>query len=393
LAQGSLVVDTGQELCYGATGVITCPASGAAFYGQDAQHPGNQPSYTLSADGLTVYDNVTGLRWTRSPDLDSDGDIDVDDKLTFAEAQTYADVVLNPRAFGGYSDWRLPSIKELYSLMDFRGRDPDPMSRSADTPFIDTEYFDFAYGDMTAGERIIDAQFWSGTTYVGTVFGDQPAAFGLNLADGRIKGYPSGTSGPITKLNYVYFVRGNTDYGVNRFVSNGDGTVTDQATGLMWAQDDDGAGMDWEAALAWAERKNAETYLGHGDWRLPNTKELQSIVDYTRAPDVTGSAAIDPVFTTTAITNEAGETDYPAFWSSTTHANLTAISGSHAAYVCFGRCMGYTHGTWMDAHGAGAQRSDPKVDNPADWPYGHSPQGDAIRTLNFVRLVRDAEPL
>ncbi|MBT5610593.1 MAG: DUF1566 domain-containing protein, partial [Lentisphaerae bacterium] len=50
--------------------------------------------------------------------------------------------------------------------------------------------------------------------------------------------------------------------------------------------------MDWEAALAWVAEKNRESYLGTNDWRLPNAKELQSIVDYTRAPDVTRSAAI-----------------------------------------------------------------------------------------------------
>jgi hypothetical protein len=390
------VVDTGQEQCYGATSQISCPSSGSFFYGQDAQHVGNRPDYTISSDGLTVYDNVTGLTWTRSPDLDGDGDIDVDDKLSFSEAQTYADETLNPERFGGYSDWRLPSMKELYSLMDFRGRDPDPMSSSADSPFIDTDYFDFAYGDVSGGERIIDAQFWSSNVYVGTVFGDQQATFGLNLADGRIKGYPSGTGGPLVKVNYVYFVRGNTDYGINDFSDNGDGTVSDRATGLMWSKSDggeeDGAGKSWEEALAWVEQKNSDNYLGHSDWRLPNAKELQSIVDYSRAPDATGSAAIDPVFDITQITNEGGEADYPAFWTSTTHVRGNG-SGSNAVYVCFGRCMGYMHGTWMDVHGAGAQRSDPKEGDLADWPSGHGPQGDAIRILNFVRLVRDAEAL
>ena len=35
----------------------------------------------------------------------------------------------------------------------------------------------------------------------------------------------------------------------------------------------------------------------------------------------------------------------------------------------------------MDVHGAGAQRSDPKVGNPDDYPYGHGPQGDVIRIV------------
>jgi hypothetical protein len=44
-------------------------------------------------------------------------------------------------------------------------------------------------------------------------------------------------------------------------------------------------------------------------------KELQSIVDYSRSPDSTGSAAINSIFNITQITNEAGQVDYPCFWS------------------------------------------------------------------------------
>ena len=51
--------------------------------------------------------------------------------------------------------------------------------------------------------------------------------------------------------------------------------------------------------------------------------------------------------------------------------------------------MGYMDG-WTDVHGAGAQRSDPKVGDPADYPEGFGPQGDAIRILNYVRPVRNA---
>ena len=42
----------------------------------------------------------------------------------------------------------------------------------------------------------------------------------------------------------------------------------------------------------------------------------------------------------------------------------------------------------FDVHGAGAQRSDPKSGDPADYPYGHGPQGDVIRIFNYVRAVR-----
>ena len=58
--------------------------------------------------------------------------------------------------------------------------------------------------------------------------------------------------------------------------------------------------MNWEDALAYAEDLDL---AGYRDWRLPNAKELQSIVDYTRSPDTTSSAAIDPLFSASAITN------------------------------------------------------------------------------------------
>mgnify|MGYP006267894679 CR=1 FL=1 len=104
---------------------------------------------------------------------------------------------------------------------------------------------------------------------------------------------------------YVRYVRGNPGYGKNDFRDNGDGTITDRATGLMWSKADSQTGMDWPAALAWVQKKNAENHLGHGDWRLPDAKELQSIVDYTRSPSTTGSAAIDPVLEVTAVTRRA----------------------------------------------------------------------------------------
>ena len=97
----------------------------------------------------------------------------------------------------------------------------------------------------------------------------------------------------------------------------------------MWAQADSGSGMDWEHALAYAQTQNAASYLGHDDWRLPNTKELQSLVDYTRSPGATDAAqvgpAIDPLFSCTAITNEAGDADYPWYWTST--SNLPQSAG------------------------------------------------------------------
>ena len=117
------------------------------------------------------------------------------------------------------------------------------------------------------------------------------------------------------------------------------GTITDNATGLMWSQDDSGdgvntgprSGMLWEDALAWVAQKNAENYLGHDDWRLPDVKELQSLLDYSHAPLVDGMPAIDPVFESTAVTVEDGSSDYAFYWSGTSHVNY--LGGSAGCYV------------------------------------------------------------
>ena len=72
---------------------------------------------------------------------------------------------------------------------------------------------------------------------------------------------------------------------------------------------------------------------------MPNAKELQSIVDYTRSPSTSSSAAIDPLFDATKITNEAGEDDYPYYWTGTTHLKYTGSVGS-GVYISFGRAIG-----------------------------------------------------
>jgi len=154
------IVDTGQDQCYNSNGLsVSCSGSSGDIPGQDGTYQGIQPSYTDNGDG-TVTDDNTGLVWQKSPDTDGDGYIDAGDKLTWNQAVAGAGTL----TLGGFTDWRLPTIKELYSLIQFNGLDPSGWNgedTSTLTPFIDTDYFDFAYGDTSAGERIIDAQYMS----------------------------------------------------------------------------------------------------------------------------------------------------------------------------------------------------------------------------------------
>jgi hypothetical protein len=364
------IVDTDQTTHYDSVAEIDWPDPGETFFGQDAEYEGYGPVYTDNGDG-TVTDEVTGLMWQQDPG----------DKVAYLDAIDDADGF----DLSGYDDWRLPTVKELYSLILFSGEDPSGEmgdDTSGLVPFMDETVFGFEYGDSSAGERIIDSQWVTTSLYGGSVMGGEQCFFGVNFADGRIKCYP--TTGP--GGYFAIHVRGNTGYGTNDLTDNGDDTVSDASTGLTWMLDDSGDAMGWEDALAWCEGSED---AGHDDWRLPSAKELQSLVDYSRSPDVTGSAALDPIFGCTAILNEAGDDDFPWYWSSTTHAASNGTGGA-AAYVAFGRATGYWMDQWQDVHGAGAQRSDPKVGDPADYPEGHGPQGDAIRVQNHVRCVRDS---
>lgn len=357
------IVDTGQKKFYSNNKTISLPADGDDFYGQDGTYIINDPSYTDNNDG-TITDNVTGLMWQQ----------DMGDKLSFDEAKEKA----KSFELAGYTDWRVATLKETYSLIQFTGT---VMGESVITPFIDTEYFNQPIGGANPGEREIDAQTWSSTEYVGKTMNKDDTVFGVNFVDGRIKGYPK--FNPRTQEpNKMYFrlVRGNKDYGKNSFVDNGDNTITDEATGLMWQKADSKEGLNWEDSLEYSENL---TLGGHSDWRLPNAKELQSIVDYTRSPETSDSAAIDPIFQTSTIQNEGGEKDYPYFWSSSTHLD-GPVPQSGAAYLAFGKAMGKMRGTIMDVHGAGAQRSDPKTGEP----MSRGPQGDMLRVKNYVRSVR-----
>jgi len=359
------VVSTSQTKCWDATGNIITPVLGEAFFGQDAQFAHTVPVYTKSSDGLTVKDEVTGLTWQKTYDSGT---------YYWASIQTVVDN-LNKQNYGGYTDWRVPTIKELYSLWN----------ASVGWPYIDTEYFDIKYTDE---EDLSHAIFWSSDKYTGVLgnisdghgeaAGDE-LAFGVNFGTGHIKSY-SISSGP---KHQVRCVRGNLSYGVNLFQNNNDGTISDLATGLMWQQTDNGSGMDWEHALAYAQTQNAANYLGHNDWRLPNAKELQSIVDYTRSPYATNTAnvgpAINALFSCTGILNDGGKADYPYYWTSTSAMSMANGAYPSAWYVAVGQAE---DGNGENLHGAGAVRFDAKVVGTG---------AGEERVVNYVRLVRNIQ--
>ncbi|MDA7746968.1 DUF1566 domain-containing protein [Psychromonas sp.] len=286
------IVDTNQGLCYDGTSRLDeCPAEGEAFYGQDAQYTATTPSYTDNGDG-SINDNVTGLVWTQAISTYA---------MPWSDAATYCGTLET----ANLTSWRLPSLKELWSIRDF----------SQGVPWVDTDYF-YLVGD---GSDLAQHHSWSSDPYlVESPYQDEQVegdpAWIVNDWTGHIKA--------MSGSRFVRCVIGD-EYGVNDFVDNGDSTITDNATGLMWMQDDSGEAMYWEDALAYAE---SATIAGYDDWRLPSIKELQSIADNS----VTEIPAMDTsVFNLTEVENIVYDPDtleqidtqvnYPFYWSNTSN--------------------------------------------------------------------------
>ena len=115
-------------------------------------------------------------------------------------------------------------------------------------------------------------------------------------------------------------IRAGVAWPVPRFMNNGDGTVTDRLTGLVWSQDAGtptvgscaGGYKTWYDALNYVTCLNSINYLGHSDWRLPNINELESLIN----ADEPNSAAW--LIAQGFISVQSGY-----YWSSSSYAGLT----------------------------------------------------------------------
>ena len=122
--------DTGQTICYDNDGNhISCPREGQTLYGQDAQYYGLPPSYTVKTinNETVVIDNNTGLTWMQAPpDIDGDGLVGEDDQFNGDDDLPWQDAVsyCSNLFFAGSTEWRLPTLFELLSIVDYERADP-----------------------------------------------------------------------------------------------------------------------------------------------------------------------------------------------------------------------------------------------------------------------------
>lgn len=259
--------------------------------------PPNSPTaadYDFEEDSLTAVDRHTGLEWQREvPPV----------KREWDDAMAYCENL----EFDGKLGWRLPSLIELYTLID----------PARPSPTINEEVFPGTEGDY----------FWTSVPQEGAT---SPTAFAVRFSSAE-------TSGLYTHVaSYVRCVRAGFNRQVERYVVETD-VVTDQKTGLMWQR---------QSPARVEEPKNradAITYCdqlslgGYDDWRLPDVKELVSLLDLRLEPPLIDSA----VFPETADSDYWTTADSPNMdlFGLVVHFGRGAVTISHVYATTHYRCV------------------------------------------------------
>lgn len=240
-------------------------------FGEDSDFTINPPFFVNQGNG-TVIDTVTSLMWQQT-----DGG-----EMTIENAELYCDSL----TLGGYTDWRLPNAHESFSILNHQNTNP-----AINTTFFTTTAAQYWWtSDRQANDN---NKIWC--TNAGGGIGNHP----------KIETISAGG----TKTFHVRAVR---DMYVpqmlpNHFTDNGDGTITDNLTLLIWQKMPYSDTLTWEQALHYADTLSL---ANQNDWRLPNIKELQSLND---------ESLINPSLNTNYFT-VAGAKKY---WSSTSLPNQT----------------------------------------------------------------------
>jgi hypothetical protein len=284
---------TGQSRCYDYRGaVIPCSKTGQdGALKMGVTWP--RPRFTVS--GGCVTDNLTGLMWAKHANL-ANGQRTWAQSLEFAYGLTLC----------GHSDWRLPNVNELQSIMD---RDRSNLAlwlNSQGFTNMRSGYYWTSTTQTSSPVRAWVANLWAGhlgannknrSNYIWTVRSGQvpktvvlPAgrdqqgpAVPIQLPQtGQSTCYgPTGSVIPCSGTGQDGELKRGVAWPNPRFVVSGD-CVTDELTGLMWAKNANLAegqlnfqgGLDFTAGLS---------LCGYHDWRLPNIVELESLVNRDRS--------------------------------------------------------------------------------------------------------------
>ncbi|AOP33151.1 hypothetical protein A0128_04355 [Leptospira tipperaryensis] len=312
------IVDTGQTSCWNTVGTgVACLGTGldGAFNNIPNARSFSVPTqHCVYPNDYTTLDQFHGLTWKSCPEGQSGPTCatGAPTQLTWttatsAPAPAGSCGALNTQnggnGYAGRTDWRLPTVKELASLLHY-----------SNAPQIDIASFPNTFAGINYMTNSPDS-------------GNVANIWTVSFSD--VVGNKVIPTSKATALN-IRCVAGNTTPAF-AFVDNGNGSITDQNTGLIWQKCSNGlapttcAGVsvtnDLNGAIGACGALNGINFAGRNDWRLPSVNELQSIVDYSA-----NSPSISASFPNTTI---------GLYWSSTTYSNLP--SGGMIVWFLNGR--------------------------------------------------------
>jgi hypothetical protein len=346
------VQQTDQVRCWDADGtLVDCAGTnhdGELQYGV----PSPDPRFTDNSDG-TVTDELTGLIWLRKagcdtmPSTNNDGEASLSDALAAAAALSTGACGLSDLSVAG--DWRLPNIRELQSLISFSRRDPaliDDHPFTVDSGSLEDRVYwsSTSQGPYSPYAWIMPVDMGDSGYYSRTdLFNVWPVRGGQSSSSNCSPAAPVPQTGQtmcwsvggaeVTQC--VTGQDGKLQAGIilptPRFVINGDGTVSDALTDLIWLKDpscadlagtDEDGRADWEpamAAVAALESGTCDLTDGSlaGDWRLPNIRELESLLNHEYYDPPISNTAGDGQLSGNDPFKGFGAVDY--WWSSTTY--------------------------------------------------------------------------
>jgi hypothetical protein len=244
------------------------------FYKMGAAWP--IPRFTDNGNG-TITDDLTGLMW------DQNGS-------TFGQL-TWTDALsdISSYTLGGHTDWRMPNIVEIRSLIRWQENDSSVwlgnqgfmnVQSSPDT----INYYYWTATRSGVGNALLFKMI-DGTQYTG----------GDDTIQASVWAVRSDTVGTVSlpktgqTTSYAAGDDGDLEIGVAwpspRFVDNGFGALTDLLTGLMWQQSPSGD-PDRERFSGAMRYANDAELGGYSDWRTPNVNEFLSLVSHGEVSNV-----------------------------------------------------------------------------------------------------------
>jgi hypothetical protein len=278
---------TGQTKCYDIKGVeINCAGTG-----QDGelQEGVEWPVPRFIVNGDCVTDNLTGLMWAKNGNLPIGG-------LTWWDTLDSVTSLNNGAGLCGYNDWRLPNVNELESLVNAEESNTASWLNSQGFTNLRSSCYWSSTTCRTISDRAYTVDMWDG--YVVTGDKNYKVCRGLPVRSGQLNDpdfqYPANIWKTGAWVQYYEGDDGHLQRGVAwpkpRFTDHADGTASDNLTGLVWTKNGFAPGpiscspatdKTWQEALDYVACLNANNYLGFSNWRLPNRKELFSLIDHS----------------------------------------------------------------------------------------------------------------